>query len=120
MTKAQIKIGTFYLAYTALMGVFLFLLMDLLPEQYYILKDYAYWRVNFTPFPPYNLPKSPEIWEYFDVSFSLILCTIPLIYNAYLILKRKNKKNGLILLLSVAVLFYLYGLLKCKFWAFCG
>lgn len=120
MTKKQIKGGIFYLVYTALIGVFIFFLINLLTEEYYILTDYTYWRVNFTPCPLYVTSEPLEIREYFDVSFSLALCSFPLVYNAYLILKRKDKKSGLIFFLGAAVLLYFYGFLKCKFWAFCG
>lgn len=120
MTKSQLKSCFFYLAYTALTGLFLFCLINLLFEQYYIITDYTYWQQNFTPLPPYVSPESPEMYEYFDVTFSLFLCAIPLVYNAYLILKRKNKKSGLTFFVITAILLYLYGLFKCAFGAFCG
>lgn len=114
------KQGVFWLAYIALMGFFTRILIYLLPAFYYIITDYSYWRINFTPFHPDLSPEPPTVGEYIDLCFLLFLCAAPWGYNIWLIFKKKSKKHGLILLLSVAVFLYFYGILKCKYWAFCG
>lgn len=114
------KKTSFWLTYTVLLGGFSIVLFYVIQEQYYILTDYSFWRYNFTVFPPFKTPQQPVLKEYLDVIFYLFLISIPCIYNYYLIFKRKNKKNGMIVLLLALVLSFVYGFFRCKFITYCG
>lgn len=115
-----IKKSLFWLIYIALMGIFSFLFILLLQELYYIITASAYWRTNLTPHPDHLTPEPPTAWEYADIFLTLLLCALPISYNIWLILKRKNKKFGLIFLIVTIIFLQLYNFIKCNCGAFCG
>ncbi len=115
-----IKKVLFWCIYTMLAGLFSLFIFHLTLEEYYIWTDYAYWRRNYTPFPPFEIAEPPSVEEYFNVTFCLLLLLVPYIYDIYLIFKKQNKRRGLIFFVSVLIVFYLYNIFRCQYFSYCG
>lgn len=100
-----------------LIGINLLHVVYCLPELYYIIFDYKFWRLNYTPFPSFGVLYKPVWWEYFSVIISSIFPLIILCFGSYFLFK-KNRKRALQILLLVIVVLVINRLI-CYYQGYC-
>ena len=104
MTKQELwqytKKTLFWLTYTALMGLNVFILIIYSTELYYEIFDPVYWRDNFTMYPDVKVESPTSLaskLEYLKIFIPTILCMIWGNYRLY------KKKKGALWILAFLV-----------------
>ena len=77
-------------------------------EMYYIIFDYAYWRVNYTPFPLLGNPPKPSFFEYMVVVVNVVFPLLFVIIANCFLWKKKYGKTLFVLSLFLIVVIFNY------------
>ena len=96
----------FWSIYTLFMAINLSILIFSLFELYYLIFDYEYWHINYTP--SFFSIEKPSLLEYLNIIINIVFPLIFTIFSFFLLLKKYKAKALLILSLIFLVIVYNY------------